>query len=345
MKELSRHIENLLLSNDCVVIPRFGGFVTRQVASQRVDEEQLFLPPLRTVGFNPQLQTNDGLLVNSFMKTYRVDEAEAKKMLNQKVLLLRQTLLENGTCDFEGIGLFTQNEDGEILFSPYEAGTVCPAYYGLDAFEFPTLQTDAECTAMKNQQVADEQQKDEDKHITIQISRRLINYVSASAAAILLFVLLSPTAANIEGGREQIQMSQMLIPTAIMQQMDASEQQSDTLTNNRQTAPEIATEPHMEVENPEVHTALQNTEDQTLSTDQATGYAVVVVSSISEKNAHQYVENLKKRGIEGARVYVKGKMVRVIFNGFETESAAYAKMNNLKHNYTDFETAWVLNLN
>lgn len=345
MKELARHIEALLLNNDCVVIPLFGGFVTRRVASVYVAEEDLFLPPYRTIGFNPNLQTNDGLLVSSFMNTYHIDEAEAKKILNQKVLHLRQSLLENGTCDFEGIGLFSQDEDGDIHFSPYESGAVCPDYYGLDAFEFPALQPVAdEIRLSQNELVADTRQANRDKHITIRISRRLFNYTASAVAAILLFVLFSPTAGNTDF--PQAQKSQTLIPTVLLQQLSMAESACADTVNAAMLPAETNVIPQQAIQTPATDTGLQSDTDDVLFTaEQASGYCVVVASSISEKNARQYVKSLQKRGIEGARVYKKGKMIRVVFDGFETESAAYTHMNKLKRNYTDFETAWVLNLN
>ena len=63
MIELSRHIEMLLLENDCVVVPDFGGFIAHYQPARYVEEEGIFLPPLRTVGFNPQLTMNDGMLM------------------------------------------------------------------------------------------------------------------------------------------------------------------------------------------------------------------------------------------------------------------------------------------
>ena len=55
MKELSQHIETLLLENDCVIIPGFGGFVAHYASAQWVEEECIYLPPTRNIGFNPQL--------------------------------------------------------------------------------------------------------------------------------------------------------------------------------------------------------------------------------------------------------------------------------------------------
>ena len=68
MIELARHIEILLLENDCVIIPDFGGFIAHYQPARYIKEENLYLPPVRTIGFNPQLTINDGLLVNRICK-------------------------------------------------------------------------------------------------------------------------------------------------------------------------------------------------------------------------------------------------------------------------------------
>ena len=60
MIELAQHIEALLLENDCVIVPNFGGFVAHYAPATYVKEENLFLPPTRIIGFNSQLKLNDG---------------------------------------------------------------------------------------------------------------------------------------------------------------------------------------------------------------------------------------------------------------------------------------------
>ena len=54
--ELKRHLEILLLDNDCVVVPDFGGFVAYHVSAHFDETDNTFIPPMRTLGFNPQLK-------------------------------------------------------------------------------------------------------------------------------------------------------------------------------------------------------------------------------------------------------------------------------------------------
>ena len=63
MIELAKHIEVLLLENDCVIVPGLGGFIAHnRPAMWRTDSGEFF-PPLRSIGFNPQLIMNDGVVI------------------------------------------------------------------------------------------------------------------------------------------------------------------------------------------------------------------------------------------------------------------------------------------
>ena len=61
MTELERHIAKLLLDNDCVIVPGFGGFMAHHIAASYDEKNHIFLPPTRTVGFNPRLSSGAGL--------------------------------------------------------------------------------------------------------------------------------------------------------------------------------------------------------------------------------------------------------------------------------------------
>ena len=65
MIELARHIEILLLENDCVIVPELGGFIAHYQPAHYEENEGVYVPPIRTVGFNSQLTMNDGLLVQA----------------------------------------------------------------------------------------------------------------------------------------------------------------------------------------------------------------------------------------------------------------------------------------
>lgn len=106
MIELARHIEILLLENDCVIIPDFGGFIAHYQPARYIKEENLYLPPVRTIGFNPQLTINDGLLVQSYMQAHHTDFPDATRMIEEEVAGLKEQLYQNGCAEMHGIGSY-----------------------------------------------------------------------------------------------------------------------------------------------------------------------------------------------------------------------------------------------
>ena len=95
--ELERHIEILLLSNDCVIVPDLGGFMAHHLEARYDDEECMFLPPQRTLGFNPQLKLNDSLLAQSYVEAYDISYPEAIRRIEAEVAEVRQ-YLDNAGC-------------------------------------------------------------------------------------------------------------------------------------------------------------------------------------------------------------------------------------------------------
>ena len=85
MIELERHIEILLLRNDCVIVPGLGGFIASHIPATYDERDCLFLPPQRTLGFNPKLNINDSLLVQSYTEAYDISYPDAQNRISGEV--------------------------------------------------------------------------------------------------------------------------------------------------------------------------------------------------------------------------------------------------------------------
>ena len=139
MIELAQHIEVLLLENDCVIVPGLGGFVAHYTPAMRVAEENVFLPPTRIIGFNPQLKMNDGLLVQSYMAVYDTDFSDATRIVEKEVAHIFTALHEEGKVDLPNIGELRYSIHGIYDFVPYDHKITTPYFYGLDSFEMQEL--------------------------------------------------------------------------------------------------------------------------------------------------------------------------------------------------------------
>lgn len=193
--ELEKHIENLLLENDCVIVPGFGGFIVQYIPARRIEEENIFLPPYRAVGFNSRLNLNDGLLIQSYMQIHDVNYPEALRLVEDAVAELREQLSKNGEVIMHGVGKLVLDIENTVTFFPNEDGVFSPSFYGLGSFEVLELSTEKSETLTP---FIEEHPINKQKHNTliIRINKRWLNNAVAVAAAVLLFFFLSTPVDN-----------------------------------------------------------------------------------------------------------------------------------------------------
>ena len=192
MIELAQHIEVLLLENDCVIVPGLGGFVAHYTPAMRVAEENVFLPPTRIIGFNPQLKMNDGLLVQSYMAVYDTDFSDATRIVEKEVAHIFTALHEEGKVDLPNIGELRYSIHGIYDFVPYDHKITTPYLYGLDSFEMQELaelkKPYMEKTIRYSVPVVPEDKK---RRFEIKFNRSYLSNAVAMIAVVALFFFLS----------------------------------------------------------------------------------------------------------------------------------------------------------
>ena len=351
MIELSRHIEILLLSNDCVIVPNLGGFMAHHIEAHYDEQENLFIPQLRTLGFNPMLKMNDSLLVQSYIEAYDLSYPEALRRIEDEVAELKQHLETEGSYELNDIGILSCNEDGNLLFDPCEAGILTPELYGLSSFEMkplemkPLEQSKAKPVVEKpvaivqpepeqqEETPTDETQEEEEKEHAIIIKMSWIRNAVATAAAVLAFVLMTTPVSN----SESVNMSNLNVPVLTnMQPKDTDKLAIDV------TKPEKPVETVKPDTITQQHTAQQNTTEQTAPAD-TRNYCIVLASYVSQKNAEYFVKKLHQNGYTSAEVFMRKDVRRVILGRYASESAAYNKLSTIR-DQKDFEEAWVMKI-
>lgn len=113
--------------------------MAHHIDSRYEEDENIFLPPLRTLGFNPQLKINDSLLAQSYVEAYDISYPEALRRIEDEVNEMTQHINNKGSYELIGIGTLSKNSDGNYIFAPCEAGILTPSLYALSTFEFPQL--------------------------------------------------------------------------------------------------------------------------------------------------------------------------------------------------------------
>ena len=348
--ELERHIEILLLSNECVIVPGLGGFVAHHVEAHYDGEDHLFLPPQKTLGFNPQLKINDSLLVHSYIEAYDISYPEAIRQIESEVAELKQCLHNEGKYEMADIGELSMNAEGNILFEPCEAGILSPELYGLSSFDIlPVTETEKENTTLlkavrskKHIEKADEAKieslpaiaaanddnEEGDDNSTIKIKISWIRNTVAAAAAIIAFLFLSTPVTNSRlGEHKQLAMLNLqLLP-------------QDTGTD-KPLLDDAAIK--NAVIQKDTTTAMQQSPD-TVKTEKAAKtrcFTIVMASHVTKHNAEAFVKQLHKDGLSEAGIYIHNNVVRVVYGNYKTEADAYNDLRTIRSN-EDFEEAWV----
>ena len=178
MQKIENHIENLLRKHDFVIIPAFGGFVASENSAQM--ENGYLLPPTRTIGFNPDLNYNDGLLAQEVAISEGISIKEANDYIKESVEKLHNTLATFKLLSFANIGTFHSNND-KVSFEPYKTNDLLIDSFGLQSFYFPEIITN---TISLTERVNAEK---EEKQIK---ATKGFNYAIACVAAILLLLFI-----------------------------------------------------------------------------------------------------------------------------------------------------------
>lgn len=368
--ELDRHIEILLLSHDCVIVPDLGGFLTHHIEASYDDGDKLFLPPLRTIGFNPQLKINDSLLVQSYVEAYDISYPEALSRIENEVTKLKEELDKNHQFELNDIGTLFLNDEGNYEFRPCEAGILIPELYGLSSFVMQPLNHEDSCDNVHNlfdinvkttevdnnahtvKAIDDNEQKEavaevdkigvtEDKDSeedytsegAIHISFSTMRNFATAAIAIVAFLLLSEPIGNTDKDNfTKSNIDTNILYSMLPKNVTKGEIKASDIHNNKV----------------ERRTKIENKDNKINKIVKAENeidnyYCIVLASKVKLKNAEYFVNHLHKKGYNDAKIYIKGHCRKVIYGQYNTEALAYKKLNDL-HDNKDFKDGWIMHV-
>jgi len=141
--QLATYINDLLYRYECVIIPGFGAFLT-QYRSAKIDGvSHTFFPPGKTLSFNRQLQTNDGLLANYVASVENCSYEVALQKIRSFTGSLSNELSENHSVAIKNIGDFSLNAENKVQFTPSEKENFSTASFGLASFVSPKIAREA----------------------------------------------------------------------------------------------------------------------------------------------------------------------------------------------------------
>ena len=329
MIELDRHIEILLLSNDCVIVPGLGGFMAHHVDARFDEADGTFLPPLRTLGFNPRLTMNDSLLVQSYIEAFDISYPEALRRIEAEVEELRQHLESEDCYELNGLGTLRLNNDGNLEFEPCEAGILTPDLYGLSTFELMPLATEEPKATDSNEETLDETElTDEPADSAITIKMSWLRNAVAVAAAVLAFFMISTPISNNNATLDVQQSAFFKLPQHHASQDDDALNPSTSATDSTACQEE----------------SIKASEDIVEETISAPTYTIVMASQVTQRNAEIFIAQLNKAEYTKARLQTSSKtnMLRVVYGTYNSQEEAIDSLRSLRKQSKQFSDAWVL---
>jgi len=115
--QLTKAINILLYTNDCVTVPEFGSFIINKFSSIYDENKGKFYPPSRRVSFNSKIKSNDGLIANFISKESGISYEDAVKKVHTEVVSWKKNLNEESLV-LKNIGELSYNADENIVFVP-----------------------------------------------------------------------------------------------------------------------------------------------------------------------------------------------------------------------------------
>jgi cell division septation protein DedD len=345
MIELGRHIEILLLTNDCVIVPGLGGFMAHHVEARFDSRDNMFLPPYRTLGFNPKLSLNDSLLVQSYVEAYDISYPDALQRIENEVCEIKQHISINGSYILSNIGELSMNCDDNYVFEPCMSGVLTPEFYGLSSFEAIPSLIDKELANETISTINDnifEQPSNTNEDVTEEIDNNVIkikvawirNTVAVAAAIISFFLITTPISNN----TDNVILSDIssIITLTSLDKVDNTPKLN--IDNTSLTKKDVII--NKDTVDTLSKTASVKQEKINKVEDKEPAYRIILASYITQKNAKEFVDKLHKQGYDKAYMYVKNNVVRVAYGAYPTENDAYNDLR-LIHKNKQLSKSWV----
>ena len=289
--EINQYVKELLLLNDCVIIPEFGGFVANYKPATIVNNQ--FTSPTKEIAFNNKLVSNDGLLINFISETERIDYFGAKQKLDSFVQETILNLEQNRNVYFEGVGYLHYDSRENLLFEPQMKQNLLIESYGLQNFSYEKLyQRQISKPAFKTMQ--------HQEAIPIIFQRRKLKKLVVVVPLLLALALIP-----LKNNKEYLSKSDMGMWETLIQ-----------------STPSVSVQP-LEPTTAEYTANLITPEAKPFE------YYIIGGSFKSEENANKYIHQLKKQGIAGQNLGVFLGLHRIAIEGFSTIGEAQKELNIL----------------
>lgn len=128
---LANYICDLLYRYECVIVPKFGGFVTNNKSARIDASKHTIFPPYKQITFNAHLKNNDGLLANYIASVDNISYECALNYIQFEIDAWKEKL-KSQDLSLYGLGTFNFSGD-QLLFEPQQTVNYLTSSFGLSS--------------------------------------------------------------------------------------------------------------------------------------------------------------------------------------------------------------------
>ena len=345
MTGIDRHISELLFDHDCVILPGVGGFLTNYSGARIHPIRHSFQPASRTVVFNANLRTNDGLLIDYVGRQEGISYQDASVMVNNYASGIMRDLEAGNTVELQHIGSCRMGREKNIIFTPDESSNFLADAFGLPSFVSPAIKRESVRQRLEKQLTPTPSAPREEKKRSL---RPVANWAAGLAipiTAALLLYMFNPTIIDGPGKSYAT-----FVPTIKFDKSDPIKVETESAdftkfrvipekpaTSNGQAESNIL-KPEARSQEPE------SPEPRTASPAPVlTKYQIVVGAFSKVSNAEKYVTELQAKNFDASIVgESRNGLTRVAINGSNDKQEAIGMMNTIRE--SENPSAWLLRI-
>lgn len=146
-------ISDLLLRHNCVILPSFGGFVTRKTAATIDYVSGTMMPPRKSLLFNKQLVNNDGLLISQLAHHQNISYTEAEQIVQTQINVWNHELALGNSIQIDKVGKLYFDQERNLCFEQDRFFNLLLDSYGLGKVHFLT---ETDLSIVKQEQTIEE---------------------------------------------------------------------------------------------------------------------------------------------------------------------------------------------
>ena len=317
---LEQHISRLLLNYDCVIIPGFGGFVGNYQGATVHPTMHLFLPPAKSIVFNRNLKSNDGLLANELVALEGLNYNEALKYIEKYVQESEKALNDGRKLILDKVGNLFYDIEKNLQFEADTSINYRMESYGLAPVQSFPVKRDAVYAGRELKSMDHAMEKILEHKSTY---RRHLWKAAILVPLVGLGIWVS-VATHVFDSKNISQDSLNPFNAAKMEVL-APKVENTTKTTVVETTPSPAT-----TENTMPNTNLTAAITQPKGEQNTGNFMIVAGCFRSMDNANRFVEELKAKGFNASvSGLTEGGLNRVIYTSFSTQEEARTALTDI----------------